>query len=238
MILASRAMRTTRIASDDGILLRRPGCQPHCASCGPREAVGDKKPHDQIDPNNDGCHNHAARLPKACVKRKIGLACLPVGAALIASGCGAAGPQRVPPRHWLAANPAKKSVVLRLLASGSGESLGAFNGYSRGQVLVKIPTGWRVTVRCKNTSMLANQSCAIAQNSLSTGPAFPGAATPDPLVGLPPGRSASFTFLASRPGVYRIASLVDNEQIANGMWDTLQVGGTSRPSATLYLAIR
>ena len=163
-------------------------------------------------------------------------ACPLVASGLIA-GCGASGPVRVQPSHWLSANPDQKSVTLRLLATGSGSGLGAFNGYSRGEVLVKIPTGWRVTVRCANTSSVAHQSCAITNNSLSTRPAFPRAATPHPRMGLAPGRSASFSFVASRPDVYRIASLVDHEEIGNGMWDTLQVGGTVRPSATLIRKI-
>jgi hypothetical protein len=127
-------------------------------------------------------------------------------------------------------------VLLRLSASGNRSSLGAFNGYSRGQVLVEIPTGWRITVRCVNAASLANHSCAITDNSLSTRPAFRDAATPDPAGGLQPGGSASFSFLASRPGVYRIASLVDDDEIGNGLWDTLQVGGTARPSVTLARA--
>ena len=164
--------------------------------------------------------------------------CSVLALAVIAAGCGSSGPKRVPPSRWLAVNPHQHSVVLTLLASGNGSELGAFNGYSRGQVLVKIPTGWRVTVRCVNTDSIANQSCAITDNSLATRPSFPGAATPHPLAGLRPRSSASFTFGASRPGVYRIASLVDNEEIGNGMWDTLQVGGTARPSAILYLRTR
>lgn len=162
-------------------------------------------------------------------------ASLLLAAALVAAGCGASAPKRLPLSHWLSANPRGKSVLLRLSASGTGSSLGAFNGYSRGQVLVKVPAGWRVVVRCTNSSAVARESCAITANSLSKRPAFPGAATPDPVTGLPPGHSAMFSFLASRTGAYRIASLVDDEEVGNGMWDSLQVGGTTRPSVTQYL---
>lgn len=164
--------------------------------------------------------------------------CSALALALIAAGCGSGAPKRVPPSHWLTVNSRERSVVLKLLASGNGSGLGAFNGYSRGQVLVKVPTGWRVTVRCVNTDLIANQSCAITDNSLATRPSFPGAATPHPVAGLRPQSSATFSFRASRPGAYRIASLVDNEEIGNGMWDALQVGGTTRPSAVLYLRTR
>ena len=159
-----------------------------------------------------------------------------VVSALIATGCGASAPKRVPPSHWLSANPQRKSVLLRLSASGNRSTLGAFNGYSRGQVLVEIPTGWRVTVRCVNAAPLTRHACAVTANSLATRPAFRDAATPNPSGGLQPGGSATFSFLATRPGVYRLASLVDDDEIGNGLWDTLQVGSTSRPQVKVVRA--
>jgi sulfocyanin SoxE-like protein len=122
--------------------------------------------------------------------------------------------------------------VLTLRADGNGTSLGDFNGYSRGQVLVEVPHGWRVTVHCLNVSS-TRMSCAIVSNSLSARPAFPGAATPNPTVGLDTGSSATFSFVARRDGTYRIACLVDDEEVGNGMWDALQIGGTQRPTARL-----
>lgn len=142
-------------------------------------------------------------------------------------------PSRPPLSRWLSTDASHKRVVLRLSVSGNGDTLGAFNGYSRGQVLVKIPVGWRVTVHCSNTAPVVNQSCAITDSSLSTRPALPGASTPQPVKGIGPGTSANFSFVASRAGVYRIASLVDNEEIGNGLWDVLQVGGTQQPAVVL-----
>ena len=159
-----------------------------------------------------------------------------LAALVFLAGCGAA--QKPPPLStWTSANPAAKTVVLTLRASGERSSLGAFNGYSRGQVLVVVPRGWRVAVRCLNTASTARHSCAIVKNSLSTRPAFPGAETPALLTGLTAGSSASFSFIADRPGAYRIASLVDNDEIAGGMWDVLQVGGTRRPSVRLLRSV-
>jgi uncharacterized cupredoxin-like copper-binding protein len=80
-------------------------------------------------------------------------------------------------------------------------------------------------------------SCAIVDNSLSKAPAFTGAATADPTVGLASGSSATFSFLATRPGSYRIACLVDDEEIGNGMWEGFQVGGTHRPVVKLVRQI-
>jgi hypothetical protein len=151
-------------------------------------------------------------------------------------GCGANGRPRFEPGRWLSAEPAQKSALLTLRASGNGVSLGGFNGYARGQVLVEIPTGWRVTVHCLNVGS-APMSCAIVDNSLSKAPAFTGAATADPTVGLASGSSATFSFLATRPGSYRIACLVDDEEIGNGMWEGFQVGGTHRPVVKLVRQI-
>ena len=161
-------------------------------------------------------------------------ACL-LAAALVAlvAGCGGTAQKPLALSRWLSASPAKKSVSLTLFA-GEGSIPGyGFNGYSRGQVLVQVPRGWRVVVRCVNTASSARHSCTVVDNSLSTGPAFPGAGTPGSSIGLAPGRSASFSFLASRSGVYRIACLVDDDEIGDGMWDALEVGGTNRPLVRL-----
>jgi hypothetical protein len=154
----------------------------------------------------------------------------------VLAGCGGNGPPRFQPGRWLSANPAQKSALLTLRAGGNGVSLGDFNGYSRGQVLVEIPSGWRVTVRCLNTAS-APMSCAIVTGSLARTPAFSGAATPNPTVGLPTGRSATFSFVAKRAGAYRIACLVDDEEVGNGMWDGFEVGGTARPVVRLVRRI-
>lgn len=156
-------------------------------------------------------------------------------ASAILAGCGGSTP-RFQPHQWVSADPARKLATLTLHVHGNGESLGDINGYTRGQVLVLIPVGWRVDVRCFNDSS-ATQSCAIVSNSLAGGPALPGAASPNPTKGLAPGSSASFSFLASRAGAYRIASLVDDEEIGNGTWDALQIGGVEQPTARLLRAI-
>lgn len=156
-------------------------------------------------------------------------------AAVVLAGCGSGTP-RFEPGRWLSADAATKSAILTLRVHGDGGSIGDFNGYSRGQVLVELPVGWTIHVRCINDSNVA-QSCSIVANSLAATPALPGASTPDPTQGLGPGSSASFSFVASRPGAYRVASLVDDEEIGNATWDGLQIGGTSKPLVRLLRAI-
>ena len=159
-----------------------------------------------------------------------------VAAALALAGCGGSSAPRFQPRQWITAKPAERLAILTLRVHGNGVSLGDINGGARGQVLVEIPIGWRVDVLCLNQASTA-ESCTIVDNSLSAAPAFPGATTPRPTICLNPCASARFSFLASRAGVYRIASLVDDEEIGNATWDSLQIGGTAEPSATLLRRI-
>ena len=104
-----------------------------------------------------------------------------------------------------------------------------FNGYGKGQVLVIVPRGWRVIVRCVDSSASVRHSCAIVRGVGATTPAFQGASSPDPEQGLAPGRSARFAFIASRAGVYRLASLVPDQEQA-GMWDVFEVTRSGRPT--------
>jgi hypothetical protein len=107
-----------------------------------------------------------------------------------------------------------------------------FNGYGKGQVDVVVPLGWTVTVRCRNTGGDGRHSCAVVSGPSSTTAAFPGASAPQPLNGLPPGTSARFSFTARRRGVYRLASLVPEQERA-GMWDVLEVRRVPTPAVLL-----
>lgn len=172
--------------------------------------------------------------PRSAVRRRQIVTCPLAALALLSSGCGASAQRPPPLSRWLSSDPAHRTAVLTLVPGDpSPWSPYNFNGYSRDQVLVQVPVGWRVIVHCLNIVSDARHSCAIVANSLSQRPAFPGASTPDPRRGLDPGHSATFSFLASRPGAYRIACLVDDNEIGNGMWDGFQVGATSRPRVLL-----
>ena len=105
-----------------------------------------------------------------------------------------------------------------------------YNGYGRGAVLVAVPLGWRVTVRCVNDVASISHSCAIVRDGRNaTAPVLPGAASPHPQTGLPPGSSAQFSFIASPAGAYRIARASASTETA-GMWDAFEIGSTQRPS--------
>jgi len=138
-------------------------------------------------------------------------------------------PPKPDPKRFLQVDAAHHAVRLTLIA-GDGASNNGFNfdDYGRGELLVTVPRGWRVTVLCKNAGSGPN-SCAVVQGPRATHPAFEGATTPHPVSGLQGGQSASFTFTASRVGVYRLASVVPGHEAAR-MYDVLQITRGGRPS--------
>ena len=131
--------------------------------------------------------------------------------------------------RWLTWNAAARTASLTLVAGYNGANNGFnFDGYGRGQLLVQVPLGWRVAVTCTNAGSMRH-SCAIVHGPMTAVPAFPGATTADPTLGLGKGKTARFAFTASRAGTYRIACLVPGHEEAR-MWDVLVVGGVKRPT--------
>lgn len=161
-----------------------------------------------------------------------------VGAAFVA-GCGSTSAPRASavsttltkpnPVRFLHVDAARRAVTLTLIAADGNENNG-FNldGYSRGELLISVPRGWHVTVNCRNAGPFRN-SCAVVSGPLAAAPAFAGAATPDPATGLSSGETATFSFVASRTGVYRIASVVPGHERAR-QYVVLEVTRTGRPA--------
>jgi hypothetical protein len=149
-----------------------------------------------------------------------------VDAALPASAHASAKPD---PKSFVSWTAARRAVHLTLLAGlGGGNNGFNFNGYGRGELLVRVPLGWRVVVDCENRGA-RRDSCAIVEGALSTAPAFAGATSPSPVSGLLEGQHARFAFTASRVGTFRIASLVPGHEQAR-MWDVLDVVRARVPS--------
>jgi hypothetical protein len=138
-----------------------------------------------------------------------------------------------PDPHRFVGVGAHAHVVSLTLIAGYDSSNGGFNfdGYGRGELLVKVPLHWRVRVTCTNRSALRN-SCAVVRGAMTTRLAFPGASTPDPISGLAEGATATFSFVAGRTGVFRLVSLVPGHAEAR-QWDVLEVVGSGRPSVSV-----
>jgi hypothetical protein len=133
-----------------------------------------------------------------------------------------------PPGHFLAVDVQRHRVTITLIASYDGENGGFnFDGYSR-ELMWTVPRGWTVHVVCRNRGPLRH-SCAVVHGPDSALPAFRGASTPRPRIGLEAGQSASFTFRASGTGVFRFACLVPGHELAR-MWDVLKIVRGGKPS--------
>ena len=133
-----------------------------------------------------------------------------------------------PPRRFLAVDAQRHRATITLIASYDDENGGFnFDGYSR-YLMWTVPRGWTVSVVCKNRGPLRH-SCAVVQGADSAKPAFRGAATPQPEIGLEEGHTARFTFRASKKGVFRFACLVPGHELAR-MWDVLKVTRRGKPS--------
>lgn len=133
------------------------------------------------------------------------------------------------PAQFMRVDSPRRSVELTLIAA-DGQSNNGFNfdGYGRGELLVRVPRGWRLTVRCENHGV-RYESCAVVSGPGATQLAFPGATTSGPVQGMPGGGAATFTFRASRLGTYRLASLVPGHEQAR-MYAVLEVTRGGRPS--------
>lgn len=133
-----------------------------------------------------------------------------------------------PPSRFLAVDARRHRVTITLIASYDGVNGGFnFDGYSR-FLMWTVPRGWTVRVLCENRGPLRH-SCAVMQGAGATTPAFRGASTPQPRIGLEAGHKASFTFRAARTGVFRFACLVPGHESAR-MWDVLKIVRRGRPT--------
>jgi hypothetical protein len=151
---------------------------------------------------------------------------------LLLAAYGTAAAARPNPAQFFTWSKAQRLVHLTLLAGlDSGNNGFNFDGYGRGELQVQIPLSWRVVVDCENRGGMRH-SCAIVKGSLAVTPAFPGASTPQPTLGLSPGKKAMFSFVARRAGSFRIACLVPGHEQAR-MWDVLEVARGGQPSISV-----
>jgi FtsP/CotA-like multicopper oxidase with cupredoxin domain len=137
-------------------------------------------------------------------------------------------PPTPPPAQFLRVDARTHTATITLIASYDRANNGFnFDGYSR-ELMWTVPRGWKIRVVCKNHGPLRH-SCAVVANALATKPAFRGAASPNPLTGLAPGKEATFSFRAAKAGLYRFACLVSGHEDAR-MWDVLKITRGGKPS--------
>jgi Sulfocyanin (SoxE) domain len=132
------------------------------------------------------------------------------------------------PRQFLKVDARHQIVDVELVAGYDGSNNGFnFDGYA-GYLMWTVPRGWRVRVTCTNKGALRH-SCAVVKGPASQKAAFRGAETPNPVLGLEHGKTARFTFTASKTGVYRFACLVPGHEAAR-MYDVLKIVAKGKPT--------
>jgi Sulfocyanin (SoxE) domain len=133
------------------------------------------------------------------------------------------------PQQFLHVDSRDKVAALTLVAGYDSANNGFnFDGYGRGELRVTVPLRWRVRITCVDRGGMRH-SCAVVGGAMTVRPAFAGASSPDPTYGLQPGQSATFSFVASRAGSFRLACLVPGHEDAR-MWDVLEVARGGKPS--------
>ena len=134
---------------------------------------------------------------------------------------------RPDPRRFLRVDARQHVVSLTLVAGYDSSNNGfSFDGYGRGELMVTVPVRWRVRVTCVNRAAMRH-SCAVVDGPMTTRLAFPGSSVSQPVRGLARGASATFSFVPTKLGPFRLACLVPGHEEAR-MWDVLEVvrGGT------------
>ena len=133
------------------------------------------------------------------------------------------------PRQFLRVDARHKIAALTLVAGYDSSNNGFnFDGYGRGELLVTVPLRWRIRVTCINRGGLRH-SCAVVNGPMTVQPAFRGASVPNPVQGLLQGQKATFSFVASRTGSFRLACLVPGHEEAR-MYDVLTIARGGKPS--------
>ena len=147
-------------------------------------------------------------------------------AVALAAGLAVSKPD---PQRFLQVDARDRVVAVTLIAGYDSSNNGFnFDGYGRGELTVTVPLRWRVRVTCANRGS-SRDSCAVVQGPMTAVPAFKGAETPDPFVGLPRGGTATFSFVATRLGAFRFASLVPGHEEAR-LWDVLEIVRSGKPA--------
>ncbi|NMP21623.1 sulfocyanin-like copper-binding protein [Sulfobacillus harzensis] len=152
------------------------------------------------------------------------------------AACGAA-PSHVAvsppfnPAQWVTQNSAQKRVTFHLYA-GEGNRM-TFNGYGNGQMVLTVPTGWKVSVRFENVDNAQAHSAMIVPLKFHTNTeipasalAFSHASTPNPTMGSTYGVQQSFHFAANKSGTFALVCGIPGHA-AMGMWDTLVISPTA-----------
>ena len=127
------------------------------------------------------------------------------------------------------------------IVAGQGAANGGinFNGTTNGKLVITVPVGAQVRLTMTNQGDLPHSLEVIPATSqlpsqAVTPPAFPGAETSHPLVGITKGQTAAVQFTAAKPGEYLMICGFPGHALL-GMYATFVVSASAsaRPSMTI-----
>lgn len=128
-----------------------------------------------------------------------------------------------------------KTVELLLVAAFNEANGGMnFNGQIKGAAAITVPVGWAVNVTFKNGSAVPHSAMFVDLDEVREirpkGPAFKGASTPNPEVGVGNTETQKFSFTASAEGKYAVVCAFPAHALA-GHWIKFTVAPeTAKPS--------
>lgn len=169
------------------------------------------------------------------------LAVTVAAAGLMAAGCGVFPTTYASTNSkWMTVDQANQTVTLNVIAGyNRTNAYDNLDGFANGQLQFNVPVGYKVKLVFTNASGIPAD---IGVYNQSGGLAFPGAGDSvsdileNPQPGIIPGTSETLTFIASTPGTYKMANLINrfpefkNTQQNIGMWAKLNVTNNQTPS--------
>jgi sulfocyanin len=153
---------------------------------------------------------------------------------LVIAGAVAAGGLLA--RGGAAAAPAAFSLVASQ-TSANGEL--NFNGAFKGQLVITVPAGSPVQLTLSNKGSLPHSLEVIPYTSqlpaqATASPAFPGAETKNPTVGITKGQTAVAQFTAAKPGKYLLICGFPGHALL-GMYGIFEVSPAPSAKPTLVI---
>lgn len=156
----------------------------------------------------------------------------------------------------LAGAVAIAGIIIAAACVGSGRAAGAaafalvasqtpangelnFNGTDKGQLVITVPVGAAVQLTLSNKGSLPHSLQIIPYTDhppaqAAPAPAFPGAETKNPAVGIVKGQTAVAQFTASKPGKYLLICGFPGHALL-GMYGVFQVSPSASTNPSLVI---